>query len=114
MKIGENIRKFRVLKGYSQEYMANVLEISQRNYSKIERNEIKVTDDKIFNIAKILEIQPQNLICFEESFSINKSINNSPFEKIEILFKNLEERISYLENELLLIRKNNLPQRKDV
>jgi transcriptional regulator with XRE-family HTH domain len=38
--IGEKIRQIRDLKGLSQEYISGKLGISQRAYSKIERNEI--------------------------------------------------------------------------
>lgn len=52
---GENVRHYRRMKGYSQEYMAHKLRISQPKYSEIERN--NVIDEVILNkIAQILNI----------------------------------------------------------
>ena len=56
--VGEKIRLQRLTKRYSQEYMAFALEISQAAYSKIECGETKLTLDRIYEIAEILEISP--------------------------------------------------------
>jgi len=40
--LGEKIRKIRSLKGYSQEYVADRLKISQSAYSAIETNRTKL------------------------------------------------------------------------
>jgi transcriptional regulator with XRE-family HTH domain len=55
---GEKIRIQRLTKNYSQEYMAFALEISQPAYSNLERNGTKLSLDRIFEIAEILEISP--------------------------------------------------------
>lgn len=57
MKLGEKIRVLRVNKGYSQEYMANRLEISQNAYSKIERHQTDLTIKRLRQIANVFEIQ---------------------------------------------------------
>lgn len=56
--VGEKIRLQRLTKKYSQEYMAFSLDISQAAYSKIECGETKLTLDRIYEIAEILEISP--------------------------------------------------------
>jgi transcriptional regulator with XRE-family HTH domain len=38
IKIGNRLRKLRIAKGYSQEYMADVLQISQKTYSNMEND----------------------------------------------------------------------------
>jgi transcriptional regulator with XRE-family HTH domain len=60
--VGEKIRTVRVVKGYSQEYMAFNLNISQNSYSKIERNITKVTLERVYEIADILNIQVTELL----------------------------------------------------
>lgn len=50
------IRKIRLEKGYSQEYMAECLKISQNTYSRIEAGEIKLFVNRLIIIASILEI----------------------------------------------------------
>jgi transcriptional regulator with XRE-family HTH domain len=57
MLLGNEIRIQRVIKGYSQEYMANRLEISQNAYSKLERNETELSVKRLLQIASILEVQ---------------------------------------------------------
>ena len=45
--IGDKIRKARELKGFSQDFMAGKLEMSQWAYSKIENNDIKLDWDEL-------------------------------------------------------------------
>jgi len=56
--IGDRIREQRLAKNYSQFYMAFLLGISQAAYSKIERNETKLSLLRIYEIAEALEISP--------------------------------------------------------
>ena len=53
--IGKNIRKYRELKGYSQEYMAHELDLTQASYAKLESNSTKISVERLFMIAKLLE-----------------------------------------------------------
>lgn len=61
LRLGTKIRVVRKLKGYSQEYMAMRLEISQNAYSKMERGKIRLGPQRILNISKILGVEPYNL-----------------------------------------------------
>lgn len=56
--IGEKIRIQRLIKNYSQQYMAFMLDISQAAYSNLERDETELTVRRIYEIAEILEISP--------------------------------------------------------
>ncbi|AEK23739.1 Uncharacterized HTH-type transcriptional regulator y4wC [Capnocytophaga canimorsus Cc5] len=56
-KIGFNIRKIREQKGYSQEYLANQLNISQASYARLENQDTKITVDRLFQIAEILKTE---------------------------------------------------------
>ena len=60
--IGEKIRIRRLMKNYSQEYMAFMLEISQAAYSNLERNETEMTIKRVYEIAEILEMSPFELM----------------------------------------------------
>lgn len=55
---GNRIRIQRLMKNYSQEYMAFELGISQAAYSKIERDETELSIRRIYAIAEVLEISP--------------------------------------------------------
>lgn len=61
-----NIRKIRESKDYTQDYLAIKLSISQNAYSKIELGYTKITVERLFQIAQILEVDPVDLINFSE------------------------------------------------
>jgi transcriptional regulator with XRE-family HTH domain len=64
--IANNIRKVREFKNYTQDYLAAKLGISQNAYSKIELGYSKLTLDRFFHIAQILEIPILELLSFNE------------------------------------------------
>lgn len=76
MKVGNKIKKIRELKNYTQEYMANELSMSISNYSKIERDEISITLDRLDEIATILKMKFQDILAFDEKNVFN--FINSP------------------------------------
>ena len=60
--IAANIRNKREFKNYTQEYLAFKLKISQNAYSKIELGYTKITVERLFQIAEILELDVADLI----------------------------------------------------
>ncbi len=54
--IGENIRFIREQLGYSQEYVATQLGITQQSYSNIEKKPEKATLQRLKDIAAILQV----------------------------------------------------------
>ena len=64
--VAGNIRKVREYRNYTQDYLAAKLEISQNAYSKI-------TLDRLFHIAIILEVDVMELLQFDaEKFNRRK------------------------------------------
>lgn len=61
-EIRERIKRVRLEKGYSQDYMADMLNISQNAYHKMERGHSRINLQKFIDIAKILEIETSELI----------------------------------------------------
>ena len=61
--IAANIRHKREQKNYTQEYLALKLNISQNAYSKIELGYTKITVERLFQIAGILELNIMDLIA---------------------------------------------------
>jgi len=110
--IGIKIRQLRELKGFSQDYMADQLAISQRAYSKMERNETKIDWNKISEIATIFEMDPMDLVNFDDNLIFNNCTqsgkaniihNNLPeklIEQYEKRIKGLEEEITFLRNQM--------------
>jgi transcriptional regulator with XRE-family HTH domain len=60
--IAASIRKKRESKNYTQEYLAYKLNISQNAYSKIELGYTKITVERLFQIAQVLEISAVDLM----------------------------------------------------
>jgi transcriptional regulator with XRE-family HTH domain len=56
--LGDNIRYYRNLKGWSQEIMADKLNVSLPTYSRIERNINTVPFKRIVQLAKVFGITP--------------------------------------------------------
>ena len=63
--VAGNIRKVREYRNYTQDYLAAKLEISQNAYSKIELGYSKITLDRLFHIAIILEVAVMELLEFD-------------------------------------------------
>ncbi len=72
MSVNEKIRKIREAKDWSQEQMAEKLDMSLNGYAKIERGESKIYLDKLEQIAQVFDIDVVELmqsdgknICFQ-------------------------------------------------
>jgi transcriptional regulator with XRE-family HTH domain len=107
--IGDKIRKVRELKGFTQDFMAGKLEMSQRAYSKIENNDIKLDWGRIEDISKILNIEPTDLVSFDDSLVFNNCTQSGKFQVFNNNFpdelkKSYEDRVNHLEKEVLFLR----------
>jgi transcriptional regulator with XRE-family HTH domain len=65
--VATNIRNKREELNYTQEYLAAKLNISQNAYSKIELGYTKITVERLFQIADILETELADLISTESA-----------------------------------------------
>jgi transcriptional regulator with XRE-family HTH domain len=77
MKIGENIKKLRELKNYTQAYMATQLDMSISGYAKIESNRTDVSLSKVSKIAEILETDIAKILNFDAKTIFNQSNNTN-------------------------------------
>ena len=65
--IAGNIRKLREFRDYTQDYLAAKLNISQNAYSKIELGYSRITLERLFVIASVLEVNPVDIISAEKN-----------------------------------------------
>lgn len=114
--IGFNIRKIREQKGFSQEYMANVLNISQASYARMESEETKITVERLQKIAEILEtsvidffnsdkftIHNQNYEgAYGNGYVQNLNVENK--EATEKLIKSYEIRIKEKDEQIAFLK----------
>ena len=102
-KLGYKIRKIREAKDFTQEFMAQQLNISQNVYSKLERGEIKITTDRLTMISEILQVPEESLM--KDDFNVFNIYNNTYGyietlkEENKDLFQKLTEHIDYLKQE---------------
>ena len=109
------LEKIRKIKGFSQEYVAGKLCISQNSYSKIERGVSKITLTMLPKICSALEIDLNTLLNFDPSQTFNNTtksrklmrnptLYNIPIEKVVELYEKLllakDEHIKMLESSL--------------
>jgi transcriptional regulator with XRE-family HTH domain len=109
MQIASKIRKIRELKGYSQEYMADKLKVSQATYNKLEKDDKFVNFEKLAEISAIFEIDPLKLINFDEQVVFNNYNStqagfNNYIQLPEKLIEQYEARIKQLEEEVVFLR----------
>ncbi len=91
MEIHEKIRIIRQSKSYTQENVADSLNIDTVNYGRIERGKAKLTVDRLFEICKILDTEPASL--FQDNFH-EKTETALLCEKIFKEVKEINEKLT--------------------
>jgi len=112
MVIGNKLRRLRIEKGYSQEYLAAVLAISQKTYSNMENDKSSISIDTLKKIAEEYKVDLIELISDDNIIvQINNSSENSKFQAgiiinpmSEELLNQMKERIEELK--LTICEKN--------
>jgi len=66
-KVAGNIKNARLYRNYSQDYLAQKLNISQNAYSKIELGYTRVTVERLFIIADVLNVDPCDFLSDDSS-----------------------------------------------
>ena len=73
--VHNNLKNIRELKNLTQEYMATSLNISQAAYSRLEKGDIKISESKLEEIAKVLDMNADEINNFDKHKFFN-SFNN--------------------------------------
>jgi transcriptional regulator with XRE-family HTH domain len=76
--LARNIRKARLYRNYSQDYLAYKLNMSQNGYSKIELGQSTLSVEKLIIIAQTLEVDIAKLITEPEISDDIASVNSIP------------------------------------
>lgn len=121
MKVGDNIKKLRELRNYTQQYLADQLEISLSGYGKIERNETDVSLGRLQQIADILGVDIHGILRFDDKhiFNLNNNevangqVNNYYSGREELLERIIEQLRKENENLLSIIELMRTHFRKD-
>jgi len=79
--IGQQIRALREAKGYSQEYMADMLNISQSAYACLESGKTSLRVERLFQILELLDTDIASLL--NKKSVANSSANGSETSALE-------------------------------
>lgn len=122
MKSFEKIRMMRELNQWSQEQMAEKLNMSANGYSKIERGETRLTVARLKQIAEIFHVDIGELLRDEEHGCVvligennanhgdnhitlyHGSHTEAEMEKLQLLVRHQAEMLAHKERELETLR----------
>jgi len=103
VKIGLEIKKLRKMQRFTQEHIAQKLDMSVAGYSRIERDEVNVTLDRLQELSDILGTTPEFLLGWEPGKE-NTPVKDTSLDKIEKLYidqiNQLKEEINFLRTQL--------------
>lgn len=130
MNVNDKIRFMRRLKGWSQEEMAEKLEMSPNGYANIERGETDVQISRLEQIAKIFGVDLTELMSFGErnilyycgdnntitNQHVLQALNVSPetlmmeLQKCQVLLQQKDKEIQYLKEIVSLLKNTGVPE----
>jgi transcriptional regulator with XRE-family HTH domain len=118
IEIGNNIRRIREIKNYTQEAMADKIGLSVTAYGDIERGKTDVNFTRLSQIAEALEVKPEEIVTFssnvfnntihDHGYAVNNgNVNNIPENMMLIeravfdkMMKDKDEEIAFLREQL--------------
>jgi transcriptional regulator with XRE-family HTH domain len=116
LTLGMKIKKVRELKNFKQETVAEMLGMSQSNYSRIETDEAAPSPERLEQIAKVLGVSVQDIIAFDEKVFFNQMNNQTAvgynntvnqYGLSENERKLYEDKIKLLEEMVIILRQEN-------
>lgn len=91
MSIGENIKKYRVEKGLTQQELADIIGVQRAAISKYEKNIVSISINQIEKIASALDITTSQLLYDQEiENTLNQSADDEA-QRQEMYLKELRE-----------------------
>jgi len=103
-KIGSKIRQIREIRGFSQEYIANELGITQPSYARLEKEDERISITRLINIAEILKTSVAELINEKAGKIINQQNSENPSAYVDTIINADKEHILTLKDEILFLR----------
>ncbi len=100
--IKDKIFEIRRKKGISQEKMAQMLGISLNSFRKLERGGTILVNDRLWEIAKALEVSLEELML-EDDFSSGMSLADKERQEYLAQIKELQTEVSILKQHISLL-----------
>lgn len=117
-KLHQNIRVLRDLKGWNQETMAELLNMSPKAYARLEQGKTDIQVSRLEQIAQVLEVEIGKLFDLDKTAIFKLSIHNSHTTNYSQLVNSSFTHPLNFEHELekahlLLEHKDKLLEQKD-
>lgn len=106
--LGKNIKKFRTLKGFSQEQLANKVGLSRQTITNWENGYREPDLDKAFKLAEILDVSLEDLLGKEKTTKVASEIVEYNRKKLQTRFA--ERKIDVLHRELDILTEEELDE----
>ncbi len=107
-QLGMVIRSTRESRGFSQDYMSEMLDIAQSTYANIESGKTLITMDRLLHIAQILEmnihqmIDQVSLLAGKEYFQISST--QQRYDLIPDTREAYDQLITEMKSEIIFLR----------
>ena len=108
-KLGDNIRNYREMRGFTQEKLAELSNISEKHLSKIERGKINIKIDTLVNIATALSVSVDKLLSETSAYVKPNYISQITYHLSKLSREDQERLLWHLEqNNVFEIKKKAL------
>ncbi|MCX8533650.1 helix-turn-helix domain-containing protein [Chryseobacterium luquanense] len=112
MTLGEKLKKARINKNFTQEYLAEMLNVSQKTYSNFENDKSKPGFSQVEEMAKVLDVSVLDFLSGDglsfnydnthggnNGFIYQNQLPEKLIEQYEERIKELKEQVEYWKNQ---------------
>lgn len=112
MTLGEKLKKARINKNFTQEYLAEMLNVSQKTYSNFENDKSKPGFSQVEEMAKVLDVSVLDFLSGDglsfnydnthggnNGFIYQNQLPEKLVEQYEERIKELKEQVDYWKNQ---------------
>jgi transcriptional regulator with XRE-family HTH domain len=109
--VASKIRQMRHFKALSQEWVADQVGISPRQYQRIESGQHDLSLQRLEEISKVLEVKPPELLGMDGKYVIENGSSRGSgqgftnIDRTEQLLTQYQEQIKQLKEEVAFLRK---------
>ena len=102
--VGAKIKKYREERGFTQDYFARELELTQSSYGRLEKDDRRLNVEYLKKIAEILNVSVSLLFGEKANNMINENKGDNAQANIGSIVHNDKELIMSLKEEIAFLR----------
>lgn len=89
--ISKKIKEVRISKGYTQEYVANMVDVNTSHISNIENNRVKISLPTLVHICNVLDITVDYALSSE--YTVSSPLDNEILKELHSCTEEKKEKI---------------------